>query len=225
MAIHATLALPKGKVQALIVLDVVEGTAMAALPEMMKIVYARPQKFADVKSAIFWAYGLIPPSSRGSVLTLTRISVSNNIVRNTESASVSIPPQLREEDGAYFWKTDLEETSKYWKGTSASTQAYCAKSSRISQYILEWFTNMSNLFLSAPAMKLLILAGVDRLDGTLTMAQMQGKFQMSVLPSVGHSIQEDVRFVIDIFSSNRRNELMIAYCRLQTTARSKSSTS
>jgi pimeloyl-ACP methyl ester carboxylesterase len=136
MAIHATLALPKGKVQALVVLDVVEGTAVEALPNMMKIVYARPQKFADVKSAIFWA-------------------VSNNIVRNTESASVSIPPQLREEDGAYYWKTDLEETSKHWK---------------------EWFTNMSNLFLSASAMKLLILAGVDRLDGALTMAQMQGKF-------------------------------------------------
>jgi protein phosphatase methylesterase 1 len=55
MAIHATLALPKGKVQALVVLDVVEGTAIEALPNMMKIVYARPQKFADVKSAIFWA--------------------------------------------------------------------------------------------------------------------------------------------------------------------------
>jgi hypothetical protein len=46
------------------------------------------------------------------------IRVSNNIVRNTESASVSIPPQLREEDGAFYWKTDLEETSKYWKGST-----------------------------------------------------------------------------------------------------------
>jgi hypothetical protein len=52
---------------------------------------------------------------------------------------------------------------------------------------------MSNLFLSAPAVKLLMVAGVDRLDGPLTMAQMQGKFQLSVLPGVGHCIQEDVR--------------------------------
>ena len=59
MAIHASLALPKGKVQALVVLDVVEGTALDALPNMMKIVQARPQKFADLKSAIFWAYPLL----------------------------------------------------------------------------------------------------------------------------------------------------------------------
>jgi len=54
MAIHSALEL-KTKVQAMVVIDVVEGTAMEALPKMLAIVQARPQKFADLKSAIFWA--------------------------------------------------------------------------------------------------------------------------------------------------------------------------
>jgi protein phosphatase methylesterase 1 len=40
---------------------------------------------------------------------------------------------------------------------------------------IEWFTDLSEKFLGCPASKLLILAGTDRLDKTLTIAQMQGK--------------------------------------------------
>jgi protein phosphatase methylesterase 1 len=35
-----------------------------------------------------------------------------------------------------------------------------------------------------------MLAGTDRLDKELTIGQMQGKFQLVVLPT-GHTIQED----------------------------------
>lgn len=56
MAIHTALALPRERVCALIVIDVVEGTAMEALPKMLSILRSRPQKFADEKSAISWAY-------------------------------------------------------------------------------------------------------------------------------------------------------------------------
>jgi protein phosphatase methylesterase 1 len=45
--------------------------------------------------------------------------------------------------------------------------------------------------LDAHCPKLLLLAGVDRLDRDLTVGQMQGKFQMQVLPNVGHAVQED----------------------------------
>ena len=38
---------------------------------------------------------------------------------------------------------------------------------------------------------MLLLAGVDRLDGPMTVGQMQGKFQMQILAKVGHTIQED----------------------------------
>ena len=39
--------------------------------------------------------------------------------------------------------------------------------------------------------KQLILAGSGRMDKELTIAHMQGKFQMKVIYDVGHVIQED----------------------------------
>jgi len=151
IAIRTALALPKTAVTALIVLDVVEGTAMAALPKMMSVLQARPQKFDSISSAIVWA-------------------ISSGTVRNKEAASVSIPQQITYQDGEYVWRTDLQKTQVFWRG---------------------WFENMSNLFLSVTAPKLLILADTDRLDTPLTTGQMMGKFQMSIVPGVGHLIQED----------------------------------
>ena len=49
---------------------------------------------------------------------------------------------------------------------------------------------MSKKFLSVRAAKLLVLAGTDRLDTELTIAQMQGKFQMTVFHDVGHCLHE-----------------------------------
>lgn len=64
----------------------------------------------------------------------------------------------------------------------------------------EWFEGMSEKFLSVRGAKLLVLAGTDRLDKPLMIAQMQGsrfylyqgKYQLSVIPESGHCIQEDV---------------------------------
>ena len=53
----------------------------------------------------------------------------------------------------YTWRIDLTKTEQYWRG---------------------WFQGLSKLFLSIPQAKLLILAGVDRLDKELTIGQMQG---------------------------------------------------
>lgn len=39
------------------------------------------------------------------------------MVKNKESACVSVPPQVKEADGHYVWKTDLQATSKFWSGT------------------------------------------------------------------------------------------------------------
>lgn len=58
--------------------------------------------------------------------------------------------------------------------------------------LVGWFTDLSKHFLMTKAAKLLILAGTDRLDKDLTIAQMQGKFQLVVFPTCGHAIQEDV---------------------------------
>ena len=51
---------------------------------------------------------------------------------------------------------------------------------------------MSSVFLSVPVPKLLLLANTNRLDTELTIGQMQGKFQMTILSNVGHSLQADV---------------------------------
>lgn len=47
------------------------------------------------------------------------------------------------------------------------------------------------MLLNVTAPKLLLLAGVDRLDKELMVGQMQGKFQMQVLPQCGHAVHED----------------------------------
>ena len=68
------------------------------------------------------------------------------------------------------WRIDLTKTEKYWR---------------------EWFKGLSSTFLSLTCPKFLLLAGVDRLDKELMVGQMQGKFQMQVLPQCGHAVHED----------------------------------
>lgn len=140
------------------VLDVVEGTALAALPGMNAVVSSRPSSFPSLTKAVSWA-------------------VKAGMLKNVSSARVSIPPQLvpLERDGRgdvtkYGWRTDLMATSPFWMG---------------------WFQDLSTAFLAAPCAKILILAGTDTLDKPLTVAHMQGKFKLVVLPAVGHVVQED----------------------------------
>ncbi len=52
-----------------------------------------------------------------------------------------------------MWRVNLKETECYWKG---------------------WFEGLSKMFLSLPIPKLLLLAGIDRLDKELTIGQIQG---------------------------------------------------
>ena len=54
----------------------------------------------------------------------------------------------------------------------------------------DWFTGLSSRFLAARTARLLVLAGTDRLDKELMIGQMQGKFQMVVVPGVGHMLHE-----------------------------------
>lgn len=144
---------PPASLGALVVLDVVEGTALSALPHMPQIVASKPKRFSSLKRAISWA-------------------VRSSEVRNRESACVSIPSQLRQDPitGKWVWRADVLRTEEHWKG---------------------WFTGLSSLFLGARCPKLLLLAGTDRLDRDLTIAQMQGKFQMNVVYGTGHILQED----------------------------------
>ena len=70
----------------------------------------------------------------------------------------------------YTWRIDLSKSEKFWSG---------------------WFNGLSEKFLNLLEPKLLILAGIDNLDKSLTVGQMQGKFQLQVLARTGHAVHED----------------------------------
>eukprot|EP01121_Diplochlamys_sp_Union-15-3_P001590 TRINITY_DN1137_c0_g1_i1.p1 TRINITY_DN1137_c0_g1~~TRINITY_DN1137_c0_g1_i1.p1 ORF type:complete len:140 (+),score=26.12 TRINITY_DN1137_c0_g1_i1:145-564(+) len=110
------------------------------------------------------------PSSFDNISQAIVWVYNHGSIKKKESACVSIPPQLVKKDNKWYWKTDLAASEPYWNG---------------------WFKDLNNDFLSVPAPKLLILAGTDRLDKNMLIAQMAGKFQLVVMPSCGHQIQED----------------------------------
>lgn len=67
----------------------------------------------------------------------------------------------------YVWRTDLIATQQYWVG---------------------WFSGLTKQFLDVQLKKQLLLAGSERMDKELTIAQMQGKFKMVVIDNCGHVI-------------------------------------
>jgi len=232
----------------LVVVDVVEGTAMEALSSMHGFLRSRPQSFGSVSQAIEWCVrsgqvrnlesarvsmpGQIVNKETGQLAAAITAQQLEDTQQNQQAtAAVSGKEQIKEEDETselglpsessacsgieappepsgmeappapsgmkappepsgmkappapsgmkaptppsgmgYTWRIDLAATEPHWSG---------------------WFTGMSARFLGVPTAKLLLLAGVDRLDRDLTVGQMQGKFQMQVLPQVGHAIHED----------------------------------
>ncbi|XP_062153836.1 uncharacterized protein LOC133862018 [Alnus glutinosa] len=170
VAVHVAAKKSLPSLAGLVVVDVVEGTAMASLIHMQKILSSRMKYFSAVEKAIEW-------------------SVKGGSLRNVDSARVSIPATLKYDDSkkCYTYRACLEETEQYWRG---------------------WYEGLSDKFLSCPVPKLLLLAGTDRLDRSLTIGQMQGKFQMVVVRHSGHAIQEDApeefaTLVLNFISRNR----------------------
>ena len=87
------------KIQGVIIIDVIEGSAMEALPFMMNVVQKRENNFDSINSAIYY--------------------MSSTQIRNVESCRISIPPLLKEGKDVkgkkvYQWKTDLVSSEKYW---------------------------------------------------------------------------------------------------------------
>lgn len=99
-------------------------------------------------------------------------AVSTKNPSNFESARISVPSLITPSSSGdgYVWRTPLSDTRAFWNG---------------------WFQELSEKFLKVRGGKLLMLAGTDRLDKTLTLAQIQGKFQMTILNHVGHLVHED----------------------------------
>uniref|UniRef100_A0A8C9UZ16 Protein phosphatase methylesterase 1 n=1 Tax=Scleropages formosus TaxID=113540 RepID=A0A8C9UZ16_SCLFO len=195
IAVHTAAGNHVPSLLGLCVIDVVEGTAMDALNSMQNFLRSRPKTFRSLENAIEWSVksGQIRniESARVSMVgqvkkceePLSSPGISKSIVEGIieedeedEGEEESNNKRKKEDDlevkkeSLYTWRIELAKTEKYWDG---------------------WFRGLSALFLSCPVPKLLLLAGVDRLDKDLTIGQMQGKFQMQVLPQCGHAVHED----------------------------------
>ncbi|KAE8628036.1 hypothetical protein XENTR_v10007279 [Xenopus tropicalis] len=198
IAVHTAAANLVPSLLGLCVIDVVEGTAMDALNSMQNFLRSRPKTFKSLENAIEWSV----KSGQIRNLESARVSMAGQIKQCEEASTPEGPKAIvegiieeeeeeedEEENGGqsinkrkkeddtetkkerpYTWRIELSKTEKYWEG---------------------WFRGLSNLFLSCPIPKQLLLAGVDRLDKDLTIGQMQGKFQMQVLPQCGHAVHED----------------------------------
>uniref|UniRef100_A0A8C4X3S2 protein phosphatase methylesterase-1 n=1 Tax=Erpetoichthys calabaricus TaxID=27687 RepID=A0A8C4X3S2_ERPCA len=186
IAIHTASANLIPSVVGLVVIDVVEGSAMDVLHSMQNFLRGRPKSFKSIDHAIEW-------------------SVKSGQIRNLESAKVSMVGQVRryvvsvlslvsplwglglEEqrldgvEGArepkrlsvYSWRIDLSKAEKYWDG---------------------WFRGISNLFLSCNVPKLLLLA-----VSNASFCFVPGKFMMQVLPPCGHAVHEDTPDKVIVF--------------------------
>ncbi|KAJ8983892.1 hypothetical protein NQ317_000928 [Molorchus minor] len=200
-------------VKGLCVIDVVEGTALDALSSMQSILRGRPSHFKTIKvvKLITWKrqgmktgklaadecdnidFQNIELSSSShrelvaSSYTLTEVAEEgedkDEVDKCSDCGKPPLPKSQRtevfktpnshktEDDGPqYAWRIDLSKTESFWTG---------------------WFKGLSQKFLDIRIPKLLLLANIHGLDTTLTVGQMQGKFQMQVLARSGHAIHED----------------------------------
>lgn len=99
VAVHCAAKRRLKTLAALVVLDVVEGTAVASLSFMRSYLSNRPLHFPTVEKAIEW-------------------SVKGGSLRNIDSARISVGSTLKynEERHCFSWRTALEETEAHWKG-------------------------------------------------------------------------------------------------------------
>lgn len=190
----------------IVVIDVVEGTALEALASMQSFLRSRPTTFKSIQHAVEWC-------------------VRSGQIRNIDSARVSMPGQIVNIETGKLSTNELplveESTEGRAKFTNpnaiaedgempspaipsaavpaeTSTAAVNLKKykwridlSKSEKYWEGWFLGLSQKFLDVRVPKLLLLAGIDNLDRALTVGQMQGKFQLQVLARTGHAVHED----------------------------------
>ncbi|KAF2217614.1 hypothetical protein CERZMDRAFT_30612 [Cercospora zeae-maydis SCOH1-5] len=136
------------------------------------------------------------PSAFNTVEDAIAWHTRSRTIRDHRSAEASVPSLLVPSPtgtSRLVWRTDLSATQRWWE---------------------EWFKGMSSKFLTGRGAKMLILAGTDRLDKELMIGQMQGKFQLVVIPEAGHFVQEDVPektagLLIEFFKRNDRSAMVL----------------
>uniref|UniRef100_A0A8B9CPT4 Protein phosphatase methylesterase 1 n=1 Tax=Anser brachyrhynchus TaxID=132585 RepID=A0A8B9CPT4_9AVES len=168
IAVHTAVANLVPSLLGLCMIDVVEGNVKSG--QIRNLESARVSMVGQVKQC----EGAASPECPKAIVE--GIIEEEEEEEEDDEGGGSVNKRKKEDDTEtkkehlYTWRIELAKTEKYWDG---------------------WFRGLSNLFLSCPTPKLLLLAGVDRLDKDLTIGQMQGKFQMQVLPQCGHAVHED----------------------------------
>jgi hypothetical protein len=107
----------KYKIAGVAVLDVVEGSAVDALPHMNSVLNARPDGFDNVEEAIEWQWVLSLFLTSAVDLRISSCSVTTNTIQNVQSARISIPGIVYHQEGGYppyQWRTPLRSTAPYW---------------------------------------------------------------------------------------------------------------
>jgi pimeloyl-ACP methyl ester carboxylesterase len=152
----------------LALLDIVEGTALESIRHMPEFLRRRPRCFPSVDDAVAWF------THMGGM-------------RVPAHAWLSVPPLLRRvpvaaslagavsTDEVFEWVSDLAATEPHWAG---------------------WFSGMDGRFLHAVCPRLLCLSSRDSLDRDLTVAHMQGQFQLEIVRDCGHYLMEDAPDVV-----------------------------
>ena len=164
-----------------VVIDVVEGTALASVrgEAMRAAVASRAKTFATVADAIEWCVRVARTTSN---LESARVSTAHALVPSGGSGSGG---DGREGGpGAGFPGAGFPGLG-CGVGRGGWTWRRRPRTGR------GWYEGMGERFLGARCAKLLVLAGTDRLDDRLTVAQMQGKFQTVLFPNAGHAVHED----------------------------------
>ncbi|KAG1797755.1 protein phosphatase methylesterase [Suillus plorans] len=107
-----------------------------------------------------------------SVQEAIKWHVNTGLIHNPISARLSIPSIIVPADSPLTPSTRANIGFKY---------KWC------------WFPSLSSLFLGLSYARLLVLAGAERLDTTLTVSRMQGKFWLKVMAGsgVGHLVHKD----------------------------------
>ncbi|CCW70589.1 unnamed protein product [Phytomonas sp. Hart1] len=112
-------------------------------------------------------------------------------MHTADGAALSVPPLLRKDPltGLFVWRTNLLKMSKVWEG---------------------WFNDLDKAFVSLTMVKMLCLANTERLDKYLTVAHMQGKFQLEVFGnSCGHYIMDDAAVELGLKIKNLVNRITL----------------
>jgi len=173
---------PDSRFRGLVLLDIVEETAVKSLHAMPQFIANRPLSFPSYTRAIDWHMNRLLFNRESATLSVCDLMEENKIKTSTTAKPSNISTTIKEssdsisepESAKFYWKTDLKLTSPYWD---------------------TWFTRLSQNFLDFKGPKLLLLSTHEALDKDLIIGQMQGKYQLVTFNNnhqSGHFAHEDL---------------------------------